>query len=660
MEIFIAGRKISAKRTLMTTTTHTSVSIRVILLALILSSLSILPARAIGRILYVKHNATGANNGSSWINAYTSLQSALAYAASGDEVWVAAGTYKPTQNTNRTVSFTLKNGVSIYGGFGGTETARSQRNPATSVTILSGDIGIAGNNGDNAFHVVNGGGTNRTAILDGFTVTAGNAKDLSTIIGGSGGGMLNDRSSPTLANLIFRDNTAYLDGGGMYNVNYSSPSLTNVTFSANTSNLGGGMSNYYGNPVLRNVTFIGNSHSGMDNYRSNVTLINVAFINNTSDYHGGGMYSVGESTQTLINVTFSGNTATNAGGGISASADTRTILTNVTFNNNSAFAGGAMYLFFATADLTNVTLSDNTATHGNEIYNETSTITIRNSIVWNEAFNVIVNRGSLHITHSVVAIVDGPYIGTDNVHTDPMLDPLANNGGLTKTMSLGTNSSALNKGNDADCPSTDQRGVPRPQGAHCDIGAYEESYISVSGNAGVAGVAIEYYDTQNTQSPVSSTVISSENGSYSFAIPPSWTGWVRPAHPCFTFNPAMRQFSHPGTSITAQDFVPTFVPAAECADVNITIGTATPARFGLAVGTSTRASFTGANNGPVQIGSTNNVPLIGAERVIYKVNGVNTSFTEMMGLPENQVDTTYWLPWYNNVDLDTQLRFANS
>ena len=64
------------------------------------------------------------------------------------------------------------------------------------------------------------------------------------------------------------------------------------------------------------------------------------------------------------------------------------------------------------------------------------------------------------------------------------------------------------------------------------------------------------------------------------------------------------------------------------------------------------------NNGPVQIHATNAVSLIGAERVIYKVNEVNTSYSEMMALPNGQLNTTYWLPWYNNVDLDTQLRFA--
>jgi hypothetical protein len=78
--------------------------------------------------------------------------------------------------------------------------------------------------------------------------------------------------------------------------------------------------------------------------------------------------------------------------------------------------------------------------------------------------------------------------------------------------------------------------------------------------------------------------------------------------------------------------------------------------FTLAPAASTRQSFAGANNGPVQIVS--NIPIVAAERVIYKVNGVNTSFSEMMGLPNNSLDTIYWLPWYNNVDLDTQLRFG--
>jgi hypothetical protein len=76
-------------------------------------------------------------------------------------------------------------------------------------------------------------------------------------------------------------------------------------------------------------------------------------------------------------------------------------------------------------------------------------------------------------------------------------------------------------------------------------------------------------------------------------------------------------------------------------------------------GESLPISYAGVNNGAVKLLSTNLVPLVGSERVIYKVNGTNTSFTEMMALPDSQLDTIYWLPWYNNVDLDTQLRFGN-
>jgi len=95
------------------------------------------------------------------------------------------------------------------------------------------------------------------------------------------------------------------------------------------------------------------------------------------------------------------------------------------------------------------------------------------------------------------------------------------------------------------------------------------------------------------------------------------------------------------------------------ASVHVFIGgnEMTGSPFTLDPGASTRKSFAGINAGPVQIVSDQNI--VAAERLIYKVNNVATSFTEMMALPNSQLDTTYWLPWYNNNDLDTQLRFAN-
>jgi uncharacterized protein YcfL len=98
----------------------------------------------------------------------------------------------------------------------------------------------------------------------------------------------------------------------------------------------------------------------------------------------------------------------------------------------------------------------------------------------------------------------------------------------------------------------------------------------------------------------------------------------------------------------------TLVPNTE-----IYIGGTEQGAFRIATLESIRQSFAGVNDGPVNVLNTNNDPMIAAERVIYKVNGKPTSFSEMMGLPNNQLDNVYWLPWYNNKDLNTQLRFAN-
>jgi hypothetical protein len=101
------------------------------------------------------------------------------------------------------------------------------------------------------------------------------------------------------------------------------------------------------------------------------------------------------------------------------------------------------------------------------------------------------------------------------------------------------------------------------------------------------------------------------------------------------------------------------IGAVEASNVYVTIGAGLRGSYLVDDGQSKRVSYTALNDGPVKILNTYGTPLIAAERLIYKVNGVNTSFTEMMGLPGSELDNVYWLPWYNNVDLDTQLRFAN-
>ena len=404
--------------------------------------------------IYVKADATGANNGTSWVDAYTELQSALSAATNGNQIWVAAGTYYPTSGPDRTATFTLQNDIAIYGGFTGTETLLVERDPSINVTILSGDIGILGDTSDNSYHVITGGGTNNTAVLDGFTVTAGNANG-TTNPNFRGGGMYNNNSSPSLRNMAFSGNSASNSGGGIFN-NSSNPVLTNVIFSNNTSAREGG---------------------GMGNENSGPSLTNVAFITNTASNYGGGMFNAGSAIPVLMNVTFRGNTATTFGGGMYNLVNNAS-LTNVTFSENTATEGGGMFNDDSSPSLTNVTFSGNTATGnaGGAIWNYSgdSDPIIKNSIFWGNSTEFDTADGNPVISDSIVA--GGCPAGgvcTNVIDADPLLDTLADNGGFTQTMSLGAGSPAIDAGDNASCATTDQRGVARPQGPHCDIGAYE-------------------------------------------------------------------------------------------------------------------------------------------------------------------------------------------
>jgi hypothetical protein len=215
-------------------------------------------------VIYVDADATGGSGGSSWTNAFTELPDALALAPSCpnvNQIWVAEGTYRPTVGTERSATFQMQSGLGIYGGFAGTETARDQRSASAHLTTLSGDIGTPGNVSDNSYHVVTGSGTDSTAALDGFTVTAGNA-DGGTADERSGGGLFNDSGSPTIANVQFRGNRAQSSGGGVFNGAGCSPKLVNVLFFDNAAlQEGGGIYNASALTLL-NASFYGNSAGG--------------------------------------------------------------------------------------------------------------------------------------------------------------------------------------------------------------------------------------------------------------------------------------------------------------------------------------------------------------------------------------------------------------
>src|SRR3989304_1285715 len=111
-----------------------------LLVSLILLALyGLVGAARASSVLYAAPLAVGNGNCSSWGDA-CALPTALSASISGDKIWVKMGVHKPTTTTDRTISFVLKDGVAVYGGFDGTETALDQRDWETNITVLSGDI----------------------------------------------------------------------------------------------------------------------------------------------------------------------------------------------------------------------------------------------------------------------------------------------------------------------------------------------------------------------------------------------------------------------------------------------------------------------------------------------------------------------------------------
>src|SRR5688500_5611206 len=136
-------------------------------------------------------------DGRSWARAFGNLQAALAVATAGDVVRVADGTYKPTGGSDRNVSFELKHGVTLSGGYAGAGAPDPDaRNRRLYPSILSGDIGVAGDSSDNSYHVLSTVGLRAAGVLEGFVVTGGNANTNTVGWASRGGGMLVVEANP--------------------------------------------------------------------------------------------------------------------------------------------------------------------------------------------------------------------------------------------------------------------------------------------------------------------------------------------------------------------------------------------------------------------------------------------------------------------------------
>ncbi len=475
-------------------------------------------------ILYVDQ-ATGSdqNGGTSWDDAVATLQAALDQASSNTELWVADGVYYPDEGPNVsngdvTVSFSLKDRVSIYGGFAGNESSRSERDPDANLVVLSGDLdqddntnsdGVvtspsdqnngSKNNPTNAYHVVDGSGVSSQTVVDGLTITAGSADDKKNQDERPdevGGGVFINNGSPRLADVRIIGNRAKLDGGGIASYGGGGPVVSeSVVESNNASRNGGGIYNAEGSGLR--VRFI-------------------VLRSNTATDAGGGIYNMGSNIR-FTNGTVEGNEATGGssqGGGFYTFNSKGSTLTNLRIVGNRAADGGAWFSSYDTYTGTAVTIgnasfSGNYATNqGGAIRSEQEPIDLQNSILWGNGPDQISEWGNVTVTNSIVE-------GGSN-SSDPLFisDPtLASSSPTTDgDLQLQPTSPAIDAGDQTLLPSDvsdidddgdtseqlplDLKGAERIRDSDVDMGAYEGGGLSlaVEGNYGTDGTDAGWRD----------------------------------------------------------------------------------------------------------------------------------------------------------------------
>ena len=384
-------------------------------------------------IIYVDDDASLGGDGTTWQTAFRYLQDALALATEGDEIRVAGGGYRPDQGGgqtpgNRGASFALILGVELYGGYAGRGAPDpDERNVDIFESILSGDL--AGNDGpnyanndENAFHVLTGGATDSSTVVDGFTVVGGNA-DANNLPHDAGGAMRIQAGSPTICNCVFTGNSATF-GGGMENFNGGNPTIIACLFVANRATFrGGGIHNNTSSPILINTVLAenvaANSGGGMRNWNfSAPVLTRCEFVDNHAGF-GGGMVN-DESFATLRDCIFRANTADDTSGGMH-NWISNPVLVNCLFVDNEAITkGGGIYSLNTSAPtLTNCTLSGNFAgVEGGGLFaTGSSTGLLLNCIVWGNTGSALGGPGTFTVAYSNI---EGGSTGAGNIDTDPL------------------------------------------------------------------------------------------------------------------------------------------------------------------------------------------------------------------------------------------------
>ncbi len=463
-------------------------------------------------VLHVNTNGSPDSTGATWDDAMVSLQSALDLAAALNtdadaennitDIWIAAGTYTPSalleSGDDRSASFSLLDGVTLYGGFEGTEDTLEERDWSTHITTLSGDIGTLDNNSDNAYTVVYC-GENIEAGIDGVLITGGNANDSdpSSHPERKYGGGIYSFGTLTVTNSTISGNSAVHFGGGIYSS--GTLTVTNSTTSGNSARYGGGICNYEGTLTVTNSTISGNSVTtgnwgnggGVYTYLGAMTVTNSTISGNSARNDGGGIY--GRGTLAVTNSTISGNSASEDGGGIYNFEGALTV-TNSTVSRNSADNGGGISTRSGVLAVANSTISGNWARrYGGGIYGRGTLAVTNSTISGNSGGGIYTYSATPTLTNSIVCLnsgrnIQGNFNGSNNlINIDPgfVRSPL---GGLDGDMRLTDRSPAINVGSnaaavdaDGDPLTTDLAGNPRIADGTVDIGAFEYQGPPVTG-----------------------------------------------------------------------------------------------------------------------------------------------------------------------------------
>jgi hypothetical protein len=517
---------------------------------------------------FVDQDATGANDGTSWANAYTSLQSALTSGSTND-IWVAEGIYKP-HASDRDASFIIPNNIKVYGGFAGTETAVSQRDIAANPTIMSGDL--SGNDNatmlhteatrqDNSYHVVKLRGTAQNIVVDGFTISGGNAN-----------GAISNACTTAAASQYY-----HVRGGAIY----ANPYAANNIISASFNNC-----ILEKNTGLNVAVYSSFTPCGVTTMTTDVDFNHCIIRNNYSHELAAVLYS-GSSGYSI----FSNGMMSNCLMHDNVSGADASCLYLVTSNSNGGTVSGISF------DMINTTIAGNTGASG-RAFNmvRASNSRIKNSIIYGNGSStpfVITTSGSA-VTNSIVQ--GGQQSGTN---VDPLFRDAAND-----DYSLNCGSPAIEMGSVSGItpPTTDLAGDPR-QFQTIDMGAYE------------------YQAAPYTASVTDNSICLGESVTFSTsgATNVSWTNGVTSGVP---FTPTgAGTFTVTGTDaegcVSTRDIAITILPAP-----TVTIVTTGSQ---VCAGSSVTLSGSGANSFSWNNGITNGVAFTPASSTTYTVTGTGAN-----------------------------------